>query len=456
MNIRTRLTVIYSIIVMVLLAVVSLAIYFFSADYREEDFYQRLKSKSISMAQLLLDVEEVDANLLLKIEKDNPTNLPNERITILNYKNEVLFTTDIDRVIKIDSSVRNEIRLGNEVRFTINEYEVLGLLYTEQYDRITVLAAAIDIYGYRKLNNLRNILLLIFLISILVVPLSGWIYAGRSLQPISNLVRQTETISADQLNRRLYLTNTTDEIGKLAQTFNQMLDRLEKAFLAQKHFIANASHELRTPLTAMTGEIQVTLIQSRTPAKYQEVLKSVLEEIKSLSHLSNQLLLLAQTSTETSRELKNKLRADELVWQVKEDLEDSSPDYQINVLLDKGLDDDVFTVWGDEQLLRTAFINLMDNGCKYSTDQKVEVFLSKRKNTLLCEFRNSCVDIDGKDLVSIFQPFFRGSNIGNVKGHGIGLSLVSRIVELHAGTIKVSSAQGTTNFSMSLPIANRL
>lgn len=454
MNIRTRLTLIFSVIVIVLLTGVSVSIYFFSADYRAEDFYRRLRSKAVNTAQLLIEVEGINAELLLKIERDNPTNLPNEKIIIYNYKNEQLFSTNAGNVIKIDTVTLNGIRLKKEIRFKQGEYEVLGFLFTEKFDRITVVAAATDIYGNSKLSNLRNILLFVLLLSIIIVPISGWIYAGRALSPISKLVYQTEAISAAQLSRRLYLTNTSDEIGKLAQTFNHMLDRLESAFLAQKHFIANASHELRTPLTSITGEIQVTLTQPRPIEKYQEVLESVLEEIKSLSLLSNQLLILAQTSTENPEQAFDLVRIDELLWQSKEELGKSHPNYKIEINLDVALDDDLLTLQGDEQLLKIAIINLMDNGCKYSKENTVIIRVESNKKKVDMKFENEGIGIDSADLASIFQPFFRGKLTRNFKGHGIGLSLVHRIITLHKGTIEVTSVPGsTTCFTVSLPLA---
>lgn len=444
----------FSAVVIMLFTAVSLSIYFFSADYREDDFYKRLKNKALNAAQLLIEVEEVDANLLMKIERDNPSNLPNERIIIYDYKNEELYSSDAENEIKIDSATLDEIRLRKEIRFKSGEYEVLGFLFTERYDRITVVAAAKDIYGISKMKNLRNILLLIFFMSVIIVPISGWIYSGRALSPIFNLVRQTESISAAHLNLRLVTNNKTDEIGKLVQTFNLMLDRLENAFLAQKYFIANASHELRTPLTSITGEIEVTLIRPRAVEEYQDVLRSVLEEIASLSQLSNQLLLLAQTSAEPKKQELALQRVDELLWQAKEELVKSHPDYNIDIDLDVHLDDRSLTVLGDEQLLKIAFSNLLDNGCKYSDNNSVVVRLKSIQRAITIEFQNEGMGIVPQELNTIFQPFFRGSNTRNLKGHGIGLSLVHRIISLHEGSIEVTSKMGgKTMFTISIPEA---
>lgn len=454
MNIRTRVTLMFSGLVILLISGISLAIYFFSADYRRESFYQRLKNKAENTAKLLIEVEEVNAELLRRIESDNPSKPPNERIIIYNFKNQELYSSDVGNVLKIDSVKLNKIRLSKEIRFTQGEFEVLGFLYIEKYDRFAVVAAATDIYGLNKLGNLRDILVFIFLFSIVIVPISGWVYAGRALNPISVLVNQTEAISATQLERRLFTNNKTDEIGKLVQTFNHMLDRLEEAFRVQKSFIANASHELRTPLTSITGEIEVTLLQPRSAEHYQSVLTSVLDESKNLGLLLNQLLLLAQTSADAPGQNMRTHRVDELLWQCKDEISKAYSDYRIDINLDASLDDNLLTIRGDEQLLKTAFYNLMDNGCKYSENNTVSVRLQASVNGIDIEFENNGAGISASELASIFQPFFRGKNTQNVKGHGIGLSLVNGIITLHSGSIHVSSTAGEkTNFTISLPLS---
>ncbi|MDZ4714821.1 MAG: ATP-binding protein [Cytophagales bacterium] len=452
MNIRARLTLMFSAIVIILLTGASVSIYFFSADYRHDDFYRRLKSKAVNTAKLLIEVEEVDAELLRRIERDNPTNLPREQIIIFNYRNEELYSSDVTDIIQIDSTILSEIRLNTEIEFRQGEYEVLGFMFVEQYDRFAVIAAATDIYGLSKLRNLRNILLLVLAISMVVVPVSGWLYAGKALHPISTLVKQTETITATELSRRLSTRNTTDEIGQLVQTINHMLDRLEMAFHAQKQFIANASHELRTPLTSITGEIEVTLIQARSSEKYQAVLQSVLEEVRGLSLLSNQLLLLAQTSGEAPEHSLGSVRVDELLWQAKEEVERNNPSGKVEIDMDPTLDEDQLTVSGDEQLLKIALLNQLDNGIKYSSKDSVSVKVKSAGGSVVMSFENEGIGIDPADLPNIYEPFFRGRNTRHRRGYGIGLSLVKRIIGVHKGTIRVSSEPGKlTRFTVAIP-----
>lgn len=447
MNIRTKLTVRFIFITAIIILLSATLIYVLSADYRQEDFYSRLMSKASNTAKLLIEVEEVDIGLLRKIEQNNPVSLPNEKIIIFNYRDTILFTTDEKQVIKVDPQLLDKIRLEGEVRYVQGDYEVLGFLFKGEYDRFVVVTAATDIYGFKRLKNLAFILMIVFAISIVIVSISAWIYAGRALQPIAAVINQVSEISITSLNLRVNEGNGKDEIARLAQTFNQMLSRLETSFIAQKTFIANASHELRTPLTAITGQLEVTLLNTRSPEEYNEVINSVLEDIKNLNALSNRLLMLAQTSSDERFKKMQPIRVDELIWQAKEDVLRHNKAAVVAIDLDENLDDeDKLLIHGDEQILRTAFANLIENGCKYSSDEKTAIFITSLGNRIQIEFSDQGIGIPKEDIPNIFEPFYRGSNAQKRKGHGIGLSMVKGIIKIHHGTIHLTSEEnkGTT------------
>lgn len=453
MNIRTQLTLLFILITAIIILMGSVMIYLFSADYREENFYNRLENKANNTAKLLIEVDEVDVELLRKIEQDNPVSLPNEKITIYNYKDSLLFSTDEDDAILIDNKLLDRVRLEDDVRFKQGEYEVLGFLFKGQYDRFVVVAAATDIFGFRKLTNLLYILAIVFAVSIVIVSFSGWFYAGRALKPIARVVNQVNEISITSLNLRLDEGNEQDEIARLAKTFNSMLNRLETSFLSQKNFIANASHELRTPLTAVTGQLEVTLLNTRSPEDYRKVISSVLEDIKHLNTLSNKLLLLAETSAEEREKRMIRLRIDELMWQSKEDLMKHNPDFIIKIDLDENLDDEnKLTIKGDAQLIKTALTNIIENGCKYSNNHTINILISNSGSGLTIKFEDRGIGIPTEDIPNIFEPFYRGSNTKNTKGHGIGLSMVKGIVKLHKGVIELNSKEGNgTTILVSFP-----
>jgi signal transduction histidine kinase len=455
MNIRTRLTLRFILLTAIIILMGSVLIYIFSADYREENFYNRLQNKANNTAKLLIEVDEVSAELLRKLEEDNPVSLPDEKIIIFSHYDSILFTTDEENQILISTELLDQIRLEDEVRWQQGSFELLGYLYKGKYDRFVVVVAANDIYGLKKLHNLLYILLAVFAISIVTISISGWFFAGKALEPIANVVRQVSEISVANLNVRVDEGNGKDEIARLSQTFNSMLSRLELSFKTQKTFIANASHELRTPLTAITGQLEVTLLSRRTPSEYEKVINSVLDDIRNLNILSNRLLVLAQASSDERQKFLRPVRIDEAVWQAKEEVLKHHSEFTVKIDFDKELDDESkLTIYGDEQLIKVAFTNVIENGCKYSQNHTMDVRIQLNDSGLVLIFRDEGMGILKEDLANIFEPFYRGSNTKSIKGHGIGLSMVKGIVKLHKGTIDLVSQQGKgTTLTFNIPTA---
>jgi signal transduction histidine kinase len=452
MNIRTKLTVIFFVLVIIVVSVISLSIYYFSSEYREKDFNRRLKNRAINTAKLLTRFEEVNASLLQRMERENPANLPQQYVAIYGKANQVLYRSQKKSAIPIDSALLSRVRQENQVYYHYNEFEVLGFIFNDKENQFIIFAAASDINGRDALRNLRDILLGIFAMSVIIVSLLGWVFSGKVLSPIARIVNEVDSITAANLELRLDEGNKKDELSKLAQTFNKMLTRLQRAFFAQKNFIANASHEIKTPITVITGEIEVALLQRRSVDYYINLLKSVLVGIKGMNQLSTQLLLLAQTSADTPEKQFSSIRIDDILWSVKEELSKANADYTIDIEFDMAISDQTLSTVGDAELLKVVMLNLMENGCKYSDDNKVSVVLATGKDEITIRFVNKGAGIHRDDFDKIFEPFYRGRRSRKMKGFGIGLPLAKRIMELHKGKILVSSIPNdTTTFTMVFP-----
>jgi len=452
MKIRTKLTLLFFFIVILVITIFSMAVYFFSDNYREQDFHRRLKNRAMNITKVLTTVKEVDAELLKRMERNNPASLPNQFVTIFNANGQELYQSEGESPISIDPDFFNRIKKQREIWFTDHGFDVLGFLHHEQQEEFIVVAMAQDVYGNDALLNLRNILLTAFIVSTLVFSILGWVYTGRVLDPISGIVKEVSTITELNLNRRLDVGNHKDELSKLAQTFNILLKRLQGVFLSQKYFIANASHEIKTPVTIMTGEIEVALLQDRTNEYYQAVLRNVLSGLKKLTGLSNQLLMLAQASSDTPEKNFTWIRIDDIFWDIKSELQKIYPHCTLEILFDLDVNTDALLIEGDENLLKVAVRNLMENGCKYSRDHRVTVHLNSKESGYLTAIFINLGTIAGENLDKIFDPFFRGKNANHAQGFGIGLSLVYWIVKSHQGSISVQSDDEYTQFNLKLPV----
>jgi signal transduction histidine kinase len=443
MQIRTRLTLQFLLLGGIIMVIASGAIYFSSASFRKEDFHNRLINNAISTANLLFNASKADANRVLKVEKENPVNFQNEKIIIINFNNDIIYSSDEKSEIKIKNSFLERVRLGYNISFKQEPYEVIGTLYFTVYDRFVIIAAATDMEGALHLEKLRIILITVCLISLILFYAVGWFYSGRALKPISDVVNKVEDISITSLNLRVFEGNGKDEIGRLAKTFNNMLERLGTSFAMQKNFIANASHELRTPLTSINGQLEVLMMKDRSAGEYKAALNSVLDDIKSLIDLSNRLLLIARTSAEGPVNFDKKIRIDEILWQSQEEINRFNSDYHINISIDNSLtDSDQMIVTGDESLLKVAVSNLIDNACKYSSDHTVEIKFRHIENFIEIIFEDKGIGIPEEELQKVFEPFFRGANTIAMSGTGIGLALVNQIIKNHNGSIELASQVG--------------
>jgi signal transduction histidine kinase len=298
-----------------------------------------------------------------------------------------------------------------------------------------------------ELNQLKLILLTGWLVSLVIIFVTGRYFAGKALQPISKVVKEVDTISISNLHNRVSEGNGQDEIAQLAKTFNRLLERLEIAFQLQRNFVSNASHELRTPLSTITAQLEVTLLNKRTTAEYELVLNSVLDDIRDLNQLSEGLFDLTLASRDVSLMKFANVRMDELLLQARKELLKRKKDYTINIHFGEFPEEETaLTLFGKEHLLKSVVINLMDNACKFSGNKTADVFLDIETNTIKLTVSDSGIGMPDEYLNNIFKPLLRAENAKRIPGHGLGLALAKRIVELHHGDIQISTTlnKGTT------------
>jgi two-component system OmpR family sensor kinase len=270
---------------------------------------------------------------------------------------------------------------------------------------------------------------------------------------------QTDLITASNLHQRLLVQNSADELGRLATTFNRLLDRLDQAFEQQRRFIADASHELRTPVAILRGEAEVAISQpSRSPAEYRESLVVLHQEAKRLAKIVEDLFTLTRADSGQYPLSLQDFYLDELITECARSVRALADGKQISVVVEA---EPELQICADEPLLRRMLLNILDNAIKY-TPAGSSVSLS-------CRTVNSGVEIVVADngpgipvpLQSrIFERFFRvdlarsrGTNEG---GAGLGLSIARWIVEAHDGRLELSrsDAAGST-FTALLPHARK-
>jgi heavy metal sensor kinase len=302
------------------------------------------------------------------------------------------------------------------------------------------------------LKNLRFALFLLLPITVIATGVMGSLLAKAALYPVNSMIGTIHQITAENMKLKISIPDTKDEIQKLAETFNDMLGRLERAFVSERQLFADLSHELKTPLTILKGEFEVILKKVRTGEEYENTLRSSLEEINRIIKLVENLLILAKLDSKEAEGLERKnLDLGLLVQGAVNNVKGLSGLKDISMAFKPK---DGLSVNADEDQLKTLFLNLLDNAIKYTEKGgKVSVSASKEGRMAKIEIKDTGVGIPSGELKHIFDRFYRGDKSRNRLGFGLGLSIAKSIAEAHGGNITVTSrlTKGTA-FTVYLPL----
>jgi signal transduction histidine kinase len=292
----------------------------------------------MTSAEILFGKEEISPDLLKLLDKNQMTVLDQEEIVVYNSKNQIEYESGTD-YMEIKPEMLDKIRQLKELYFEDKNREAIGLVFKKGKQDLIIIASALDKYGFSKQRNLGIMLSFGVFLMAMIVCLAGWFFAGKSLTPIQKIIKSVDKIGgASQLDLRLDEGNQTDEIAQLAQRFNKMLDRLEKAFRLQRSFVSHASHELRTPLTAITGQIQVSLLANDNPQELKLMIQSVLEDVQQLNHLTNNLLDMTNIDSDDSQTNFKQINVAEIAFQVRDILLKKNAKNQVIIQLDEQSD----------------------------------------------------------------------------------------------------------------------
>ncbi|MEZ4656158.1 MAG: ATP-binding protein [Caldilineaceae bacterium] len=304
---------------------------------------------------------------------------------------------------------------------------------------------------HETLNKLLLLLTLLTPALLLATALSGYWLAARVLRPIEAIRRQAAAMSAQDLQRRLNLALPDDEVGRLARTFDQMLERLQASFESQQRFVSDASHELRTPLAVIRGECDVTLERPRRAATYIEALQIIGDETSRMERLVTNLLWLVRSdSTQLALQYETLDLAD-LLGVLVELLQPQAADARVTLNVDLPV---ALPLHGDTDRLIQVFTNLLENTFVYAPGSTVSMCAAMQGNCAVVTVADTGPGIAPAHLPHLFERFYRVDASRNRAsgGSGLGLAIVQEIVQAHGGAVVVSSTldKGTC-FTVRLP-----
>ena len=276
------------------------------------------------------------------------------------------------------------------------------------------------------LSHLLQYSLITLVVVIALAAILGWIAAGRALRPVHRITAAARAASEHNLSARVALRGPRDELYELAETFDEMLDRLQATFEGQQRFIANASHELRTPLAVMRATVDVVLDNpDSTPDDLREMATDIRAAVDHAEHLIGALLILARNE----RGLTVHERID--LATVAEDILDTADlgDRRVHATLELAV------ISGDPVLVERLVANLVDNAVRYNTAAgDIWISTGSVAGSSHITVLNTGRPISPADAERIFQPFQRLNDRASHEGFGLGLTIVASIAAVHGGT----------------------
>lgn len=269
----------------------------------------------------------------------------------------------------------------------------------------------------------------------------GLVLSRRAMEPVDRITRDARLIGIQNLKRRLPVPNTRDELQRLTETWNELLERLDAAVSRLRQFTSDVSHDLRTSTTVVFATAQVALRIDRTPAEYRTALQTIAQECQATTHLLDDLLAIATADLGDAEVARLPVNLAEVVEEVSSQMQ-AHAKVKHQTLECRGPDDG--WILGDLQMLRRLTSILLDNAVKYTPESgTISASVTTTETSVALEVADTGVGIAPEHAARIFDRFFRGDPArARDGGHGLGLAIAKWIADSHDSAIQVSSARG--------------
>ena len=363
------------------------------------------------------------------------------------YRSRLMTSHNVPVPVSAGYSAYNFDARGLPLRVLVREMNAGGGRY-----RIQVAAPMDDFYD--AIDRFKWTVLLLSPLLLFLASAGGYWLSMRALTPVDRMTQAAQDINSNNLARRLDVPHTGDELQRLSQTLNGMLERLEASFNRITQFTADASHELRTPLALMRTTTEVSLRTSQTVADYREAQEDVLAELEKTSSLVEKLMLLARADAGVESLQRVPVNLGDCLREACHDgrvLADAK-----HVSFKENIGSSALFIEGDSQALHRIFLILIDNAVKYTpSGGSITVGIKRYDDSAVAEFLDTGIGITAEDLPNIFDRFYRADKARSREfgGVGLGLSIARWIAEAHRGSIEVQSTPGTGSaFRVRLPL----
>lgn len=431
MKVGSKIALFYTLASVLTTVIIIAVFYIFSTQYINRLYASYLREKAYLTAQKHWEKDEVDEQSYQIIQRKYDELLPEAHEILLNMDS---LSEVRDTLNKYLTQQQQALLIAGEdsIPFSFKYKDQLGaaLYYPDNEGNFIVLVMSRNAYGTEIQEHLLLLSIFLVLFSSILIYFIGKIYSGRILVPLQHILKELKRIRANSLNRRLKQTGNNDELEEIIVTLNNMLDRLDSAFKAEKSFVSHASHELNNPITAIQGECEISLLKERSTGEYMEALQRISSESKRLSNLIRHLLFLSRQDEELLKTNIEEISLQDMLTDLTAENDRTRLHTQ-----ESGVP---ATVQANSYLLKIALKNIIDNACKYS-EKEVDIILSRINQQVVIEIEDRGIGIPQEEIEHIFQSFYRGSNTHDYAGQGIGLSLTLKIISAYNGKLEISS-----------------
>jgi len=442
-SIRTRLTLWYLTVMVILLLMFSSVAYIMLDHNLYQNLDNALRAKSTQLNAPSVIIPQSD-EILLSFNYNGTLNQEIGTITVDTSKLSGL----VKQALSGQNSYLTTVTTANQ---GIRLYATSFLnLFNDQ--TVVVVVGRLTTEITDVLHTFMYIIIFAMIGVIVLAGLGGLFLADRVLRPVERITKTAQKIEGSDLSQRIDV-KTDDELGRLAVTLNEMIGRLEESFSRQRQFTADASHELRTPLAVMQAEATLALSKERAPDDYRKALETISQESDYMSSVIGKLLFLARSDAGKEQLNFEDVDLKELIIGLAANIEAFAQDKGIKFTVDTK--DDV-NVSGDKVKLRQLFTNILENAVRYTpADGKISISLLEKESNAVVSISDTGIGIPPEHLPHIFERFYRvdKARARADGGVGLGLAIAKIIAESHKGKIQVESEVGKgTTFIVSIPV----